>query len=395
MNFYLVEFRQNDTQKSKIIYANDLSDVQNTVLKQGLIVINIKKIKILESKIENKHFILFFKELSLLSEVGLSINACLNELEKAFNQKHLNKAIKALKANLGAGQNLSLAFKEANFGLGLSELTLIKMAENTGELSKVFLQISKLRQGFYENQKKLKKTLHYPIIVLIVLCFAFVFLMLFVVPNFKDLFENMNATLPLITRFMLGSYEFLSVFYLPLIFILVILILSLNLAYKKHFSFALFCDFMLLKLPILSKLIIYNQHYYFFFTFSLLLKSGVSIKQAFELARSGVKNKALGLEIDLVYSNFSKGIALDEAFKKSIYFESMVISMLAVALKSAKLELLSLEIANYYALKQDDLMGIFLSLIEPLMTLFVAILVLLLALGIFLPMWDLSSGANL
>ncbi|EAL6985790.1 type II secretion system F family protein, partial [Campylobacter jejuni] len=85
---------------------------------------------------------------------------------------------------------------------------------------------------------------------------------------------------------------------------------------------------------------------------------------------------------------------LSQAFKKIDIFDSLVFSMLSVAMKSGRLEVLSEEIAKYYQQKSENLMDRFLIFLEPMMTLFVALLVLFLALGIFLPMWELSSGVN-
>ena len=139
---------------------------------------------------------------------------------------------------------------------------------------------------------------------------------------------------------------------------------------------------------------LYNQNYYFFIIFSLLLKSGIPTSKAFKIAYSSIKNRALFSKFKDIENSLSQGIDLSVAFEKVKIFDSVVISMLNVAMKSAKLELLSNEIANFYERKQEDFMDKFLALLEPLMTLVVGILVLFLALGIFLPLWELGSGVK-
>lgn len=325
-----------------------------------------------------------------MCEVGLSVQEAIKELYLM----HSCKIMKKILDNLILAQNLNQAFENANFGLNRAELALIKTAEKTGKISEVFSQISKLREKSLESQKQLKKAFRYPTLVFLSIIGAFLFLMLFVVPNFKDLFENLGASLPFITHVMLEIYNFLDSYGIFCIFLFVVFIVMLILAYKNFHSFAFSCDFLFLKIPLISRLIIYNQNYYFFMVFSLLLKNGISISKAFDLAIIGLENKFLIFQYKKLFSFIDSGLELSQAFKKIDIFDSLVFSMLSVAMKSGRLEVLSEEIAKYYQQKSENLMDRFLVFLEPMMTLFVAFLVLFLALGIFLPMWELSSGVN-
>lgn len=146
--------------------------------------------------------------MALLCEAGLSVQEGIGQLHTMHSCKIMKKVLE----NLILAQNLSQAFDNANFGLNRAELALIKMAENTGKIGEVFRQISKLREKSMENKRQLKRALRYPALVFSSIIGAFLFLMLFVVPNFKDLFENLGANLPFITRLMLGIYDFLNIY---------------------------------------------------------------------------------------------------------------------------------------------------------------------------------------
>ncbi|HEG6058880.1 TPA: type II secretion system F family protein [Campylobacter jejuni] len=391
MKFYEVEFLKNNQNYTKTIKAENLNTAQAKTLSKNWKIIDIKEIqKSNFQRLKDENFILFFKELALLCEVGLSVQEAIRELYLM----HSCKIMKKILDNLILAQNLNQAFENANFGLNRAELALIKTAEKTGKISEVFSQISKLREKSLESQKQLKKAFRYPTLVFLSIIGAFLFLMLFVVPNFKDLFENLGASLPFITHVMLEIYNFLDDYGIFCIFLFVIFIVMLILAYKNFHSFAFSCDFLFLKVPLISRLIIYNQNYYFFMVFSLLLKNGISISKAFDLAIIGLENKFLIFQYKKLFSFIDSGIELSQAFKKIDIFDSLVFSMLSVAMKSGRLEVLSEEIAKYYQQKSENLMDRFLIFLEPMMTLFVALLVLFLALGIFLPMWELSSGVN-
>ncbi|EAI2515713.1 type II secretion system F family protein [Campylobacter jejuni] len=391
MKFYEVEFLKNNQNYTKTIKAENLNIAQAKALSKNWKIIDIKEIqKSNFQRLKDENFILFFKELALLCEVGLSVQEAIKELYLM----HSCKIMKKILDNLILAQNLNQAFENANFGLNRAELALIKTAEKTGKISEVFSQISKLREKSLESQKQLKKAFRYPTLVFLSIIGAFLFLMLFVVPNFKDLFENLGASLPFITHVMLEIYNFLDDYGIFCIFLFVIFIVMLILAYKNFHSFAFSCDFLFLKVPLISRLIIYNQNYYFFMVFSLLLKNGISISKAFDLAIIGLENKFLIFQYKKLFSFIDSGLELSQAFKKIDIFDSLVFSMLSVAMKSGRLEVLSEEIAKYYQQKSENLMDRFLIFLEPMMTLFVALLVLFLALGIFLPMWELSSGVN-
>ncbi|OEW31536.1 general secretion pathway protein GspF [Campylobacter jejuni] len=391
MKFYEVEFLKNNQNYIKTIKAENLNTAQAKALSKNWKIIDIKEIqKSNFQRLKDENFILFFKELALLCEVGLSVQEAIRELYLM----HSCKIMKKILDNLILAQNLNQAFENANFGVNSAELALIKTAEKTGKISEVFSQISKLREKSLESQKQLKKAFRYPTLVFLSIIGAFLFLMLFVVPNFKDLFENLGVSLPFVTHVMLEIYNFLDDYGIFCILLFVIFIVMLILAYKNFHSFAFSCDFLFLKIPLISRLIIYNQNYYFFMVFSLLLKNGISISKAFDLAIIGLENKFLIFQYKKLFSFIDSGLELSQAFKKIDIFDSLVFSMLSVAMKSGRLEVLSEEIAKYYQQKSENLMDRFLIFLEPMMTLFVALLVLFLALGIFLPMWELSSGVN-
>lgn len=214
----------------------------------------------------------------------------------------------------------------------------------------MFSQISKLREKSLESQKQLKKAFRYPTLVFLSIIGAFLFLMLFVVPNFKDLFENLGASLPFITHVMLEIYIFLDDYGIFCIFLLLFLLLCLFYLIKI-FILLLFLAIFIFKIPLISRLIIYNQNYYFFMVFSLLLKNGISISKAFDLAIIGLENKFLIFQYKKLFSFIDSGFELSRAFKKIDIFDSLVFSMLSVAMKSGRLEVLSEEIAKYYQQK--------------------------------------------
>ncbi|MBK1994049.1 type II secretion system F family protein, partial [Campylobacter novaezeelandiae] len=216
MKTYELSFLENGIKAKKIIKAKSLNMAQALALKQNLNILELTEIKrenFSFFKISNEDFVLFFKEFSFLLEVGLSVLEALKELEKSTFKKELKKTIKKIDENLSLGQSLSEAFKNSRFNLSHSELALIKIAENTGKLSYVFNQIVLIRQKTIKAKKSFIKSIRYPLIVLVSIFISFIFLILFVIPQFKNLFDNFNIELPLITQILLQTYDFLNSYF--------------------------------------------------------------------------------------------------------------------------------------------------------------------------------------
>ena len=392
MRNYRLSYEEDGVKKYINIKAKDKLSAQNKALKMKIKILDIKEHK--ENnfsffKISEEKLVLFFKELSLLCEVGFSVAQALDELK---NDKFLKEKIKILIFNLNNGISLSLAF--GGFNLNKSEISLIKMAENTGKLSETFQKIAILKEKNIKNKKYLKKALQYPLFVFFSAIFAFLFLMLFVVPEFKLIFDEFGANLPFVTKIMIFVYEFLDSYFLYVLLFFIIFVCVIFYFYKKFYYIAFIFDLFLLKIPFIKSMIIYNQNYHFFMVFAMLLKSGVSAMEALNLASFGIKNKFLYKKYEQILFSLKQGLDFQIAFQRVKIFDMAVISMLLVASKSGKLEHMSEEIAKFYEEKQEQLINKFLSLLEPLLTLLVASLVLFLALGVFLPMWELNSINN-
>lgn len=378
---------------SLIINAPNKLIAQKIARQKGLKLAQINEVEIqgfvLRKKLKSVNLTLLFKELSLLLEAGISLQLALNELYQNSENKDIQRFLNRLIVALQSGQNLSSAFENSGFAFDKSELALIKMGENTGDLSFVFLRLSNLREKKLINAKRLKKALSYPLFVFCTLIVVFCALMFFVVPQFQGIFDDFAIELPFITQIMLQIYKFLANSYEIMLILLGIFALFCFVLRKK---FAFVVDKIIVKLPLLGRLIFYHQSTQFFLVFSMLIKSGISVSKALMLAKSSFANAFLAKKCEKISEFCEQGLGLDEAFKKVKIFDSLTVGMLAVAMKSAKLDVMSEKISQFYEAKSEDLMESFLRILEPLLTFFVAVLVLFLALGIFLPMWELNQS---
>lgn len=387
---YRVKLYNSD--KEIIIYAKSKFQAQKIAINKGLKVENIEEANniFFKKRLKDSILLIFYKELSILLDSNISLQNAIKELEKSA-KSDLKIFLNNISKLLNSGQNLTSAFKNSSFYFNNTELTLLELAEHSGELAKIFAKLCELKEKKIENLKKLKKALSYPCFVFITLIFAFCAIILLILPQFKNLFNEFNIELPLITRMFLNFYDFLSEFYLVIIFAFVAFIFIFILLYKNRQDFAYIVDMIISKIPIVSSLIFYSQSSQFFFVLSVLSEANIVALKSVKLASANFQNKFIKQKIKEIQILMEQGLSLELAFDKVKIFDTLVISMLNTAMKSAKLGKICENISRYYEVKLDDKLSIILNLIEPLMTFVVAIGVLFLALGIFLPMWELNS----
>lgn len=390
MKFRLFDNAQNEL----IMCASSEFQAVNKARKKGFKLVKIEPLNLISKhNLSQKEKIFLFYQFALLLGAGLSFVQICADLTHAFSSKNVQIFLKNLQSALQSGQSLSFAF--STLGFKSSEIALIKMGENTGNLSFVFEKLANIEEQNLKYQKQIKKALAYPAFVLLSLILAFCVMILFVIPQFEQIFTEFNATLPFITRFLLATYAFLKEFYFFIILIFLVLVLVFTLFYRHFRSFKFLVHTLFLKVPLVKNLIFYSQNSIFFEIFGLLFKSGVNVIDTLNLAKSSFNNLFLERKIRRVISLCQSGISLEEAFKRINIYDAFVLAMLKTAMKSSKLDVMSEKIASYFKSKQEDLNALFIAFLEPLMTLLVCILVLVLALGIFLPLWQLNEVINL
>ena len=378
--------------KELIIRAKNKFQAQKIAINKGLKLESIEELStnFFKKKIKDSNLAMLYKELSILLEANISLQEAINELQKS-SKKDTKAFLQTISRLLNSGQNLKSAFENSSFYFSKIELVLLELTSHGAELSKIFARLYELKEKRLQNLKKLRKALAYPSFVLLSLISAFCAIVLLILPQFDNLFKEFNVDLPFITTAFLSFYSFLNDFYLYIILAFVIFIFSFLWLYKNNEKFSYTIDLMISKTPILSSLILYSQSAQFFFSLSILSEVNVVALKAIKLASTNFKNKFFKQKITEVEKLIEQGLSLELAFSEVKLFDSIIISMLNTAMKSAKLDEIYKNITKYYELKLDDKLSFMLSLIEPLMTFIVALGVLFLALGIFLPMWELNT----
>jgi type II secretion system protein len=413
MKFFEVEYMANGRRQKMTLKANNRSEAQAIAKNKNAGVIvkvgETKSVPLEEqfadlmskvstflggSKIKINNLIAAFRQLSVMTNAGISIHDSIKEVSKSTEDKRLKAIFATLNDDLNQGQSLTDAITKFKGELGDVVVAMVKLGESTGNMSESLHKLSEILQEVWENQRKFKKALRYPIIVMSAMAIAFIILMLFVVPQFREIFEQLGAKLPLPTIILLSIESALSNYGLYILGGFVATIYITKYFYKNNTDFKYKFDKFLLKVYLINKIIFYSTMNRFNLIFTELVRAGIPIADALETATLTVENQDIHDKLATIKIAVSRGVSLTEAFSDTQLYESMLIQMLSAGEKGGAIDAMLEKITDYYKAKFSDLVDNISSYVEPIMLLFMAGMVILLALGIFMPMWDLGNAVQ-
>ncbi len=345
----------------------------------------------LKKRVPLEPYIASLRQLGVMLDAGISLNQCFEEVVNTTEHRQTREIFRQISQRIEAGESIGNAFEEYTYELGNVSAAIIKLGEQTGTLSEEVNKLANILEELHENRKKLKKALRYPAIVFTVMIIAFVTVIQLVVPQFKEMFEEYDTELPYPTQLLLGLQEFISQNGLFLLGGIVLLVALHSFFYQQKGRYKYFVDTYILRLYLIGKTTRLSMTGRYIFVFNKLTNSGVPIIKALAIAENIIENDYLKTRFATIKESIEEGRSLTEGFQKSEEFESMVIQMIKAGESSGSLNPMLVKVDKYYSEKYSDLVDNISTYIEPIMIIVLAGFLLLLALGIFLPMWSMAD----
>jgi len=350
---------------------------------------NIKK-----KKIKPDALIASIRQLAVMTNAGISIYDSLSEIAKSTQDENLKLVFSKLAEDINSGHSLSKSMENFHFELGNLTIAMVQLGEKTGNLDESLYSLADMLEEIRANVIKFKKAMAYPRNVMIAMAIAFTVLISYVVPQFKTIFEELGANLPLPTQILL-TLEHLFNNYGP--YVLAILFTSFMIFKylinnNKNIKFA--WHKTLLKTYLIKNIIMYATLSRFTLVFSELIRAGIPIAEALDTSISMIDNLPLKHKLSTVRAAVEKGSALNKGLEDTKLFENMIIQMIKAGEDSGTLDTMIKKVAEYFKMRFDAIIDGLSEAIEPLMLLIIACMVILLALGIFLPMWDMGNAVQ-
>ncbi len=345
-------------------------------------------------KIKIPNLVAATKQLAVMTSAGISIHDSIKEVANASEDASLKQIFGVMNEDLNAGLSLTESSKKFQTQLGDVFIAMVSLGERTGNMAESLTKLSEMMQELWDNKMKFKKAMRYPTTIMIALAVAFTVLMLYVVPKFREIFEELGADLPAPTRLLLGIEYALSNYGFLILGGLIAAIMALKWSYKRNEQFKNGWDKYILKVYLFGKIIFYSTMSRFMLIFTELVRAGIPIADSLDTAVLMVDNTELKRKLSTLKIAVQQGVSLTDAFRNTEIFESMLIQMISAGEKSGSLDQMLGNVSDYYKMKFNDIIDNISSYVEPILLLFMAGMVLLLALGIFMPMWDLGKAVK-
>ena len=342
-----------------------------------------------QQKIKLEKKVIFFRLLATMVNAGLSIMKAITILDKQEKDPILKRAYENILTGIRWGKNLSQTLRDYGDNFTDAECSIIESGEKTGKLNLSLIQLADQVEKVASISKKLKGALMYPAAIVVVMIASIMVLMTMVVPKIVEIFGD-KSKLPPLTQFLIATSDFF-VGYWWLIIIGLITLLGFVSFWKKTVTWKYKFDRIMLRLPIMGKVLQKVILSKFSRVLSNLLSSGISIVESLRIVSDVVGNEVYRQRILLLREDIKKGIKIGESLEDDSLFPEMLVQMIKVGEETAKLDTIILKIADFYDEEVDTTINSINKLLEPIIIVSMAVVVGFIAVGIMQPIMNMAD----
>lgn len=380
--------------------ANNQDSLVEVLMRRGIMPTEIKATKdggdavdlaaIFAPKLPLDELVIFARQMYSLTKAGIPMIRAIKGLSESSSHKKMKQVLNDIVVLLNSGNTLSTAMHAHPTVFSNIFVSIVRVGENTGRLDDSFLQIANYLELEMDTRRRIVSATRYPIFVLLAISAAMVILNIFVIPTFANMFNKFGVELPWATRALLASSSFFVNYWHVLLVFVTGLVIGLKYyvtTEKGRYQWG----FIRIRMPIIGSIIEKALLSRFARSFSLMLRGGVPLNSSLSLVSSAVDNAWMETRILAMRSGIEQGKSLTITASESGMFTPLILQMISVGDETGQVDELLLEAAQFYEREVDYELQSLTAKIEPILIGVVAIMVLILALGIFVPMWDMMS----
>ena len=335
---------------------------------------------------------LFSRQMYTLLKAGVPIMRALAGLQESSRNPAFTAMLQDLRESLDSGRELSTAMRHHPKIFSPFYLSMVQVGEMTGMLDQTFLRLYEHLEFEKDMRERIKSAVRYPMFVVVAMAVALVIVNLFVIPAFAKVFAGFHTELPLMTRILMGFSDFMVNSWPFLLALLIGAVVAFR-AWINTVEGRYKWDRLKLHLPIAGEIIMKGTLSRFSRSLALSFKSGIPIVQALNTVGMVVDNEYMRSKIEQMRDGVERGESILRTANATGVFNATVLQMIAVGEETGDMDGLMFEVAGMYQREVEYEIKNLSANIEPIMIVALGVLVLILALGIFLPMWDLGKAA--
>lgn len=350
------------------------------------------EINIFPKKVSLDELIIFCRQMNALTRAGIPIIRAMKGLAESTRSELLSETLADVTSRLESGINLASSMQAHPKVFSELFISMIHVGENTGQLEDAFKQLSESLELERDTRKRVKQATRYPTMVISAIAVALFVVNMFVIPQFAAVFAKFGAELPVPTKILVATSEFTVDYWWLVLALIVAAVFGFRrwvATEKGHYEW----DRRKLRFPIIG--VLFEQITLSRFTrnFAMMLKAGMPITHALAIAAEASGNRFIATRILDMKSSIERGDSLLRSARQTEVFTPLVLQMIAVGEETGAIDSLLNEVADFYDEEADYSLKRLAESIEPLLIVAMGVIVLILALGVFLPIWDLGSAA--
>ena len=394
-----VAYDKNGKQVKGYFDAFRRMDVESFLTAQGYKILDIKAKKIskagefftFSNEMKYKDLVFFLTQLSTYIKSGIPLTESLVMIENQTKDKKKKDLYKRIVYELNTGANFSEALARQGNVFPKLLINMLKTSELTGNLTESLDDMAAYYKTADSNRKQVISALTYPSVVLVISIAVLTFLLIFIIPKFQSIFDQLGSNLPGITLFLINMSTFLQNNVIKIVLAIFAGIIIIVMLYRHVKKFRYCVQWVAMHIPVIKDVLIDNEVVMFTKTFSSLIRHDVFITDSIEMLGKITNNEIYKDIIKEAVTNLSAGAGLSPAFENKWAFPRIAYEMLVTGEKTGRLGVMMENVANYYEEEQKNLIQRLKSLIEPVMIIVLAFIVGVILLAIFIPMFSIYS----
>jgi MSHA biogenesis protein MshG len=345
-----------------------------------------------EPGIGHTDVLLFCRHMYTLLKAGVPIMGALKGLQESTENAAFSRLVQDLREHLDSGHELSVCLARHPRAFNAFYVSMVRVGELTGRLEEVFLRLFNHMEFERFMRDQVKSAVRYPAFVVATMAVAIVIINLFVIPAFARIYQGFKTELPVITKILIAFSNFMVAWWPIMLLGLVAAVLGVR-AYVNTPAGRLAWDRFKIRIPIAGVIVLKATMARFARSFALAIRSGVPAVQALTMVAATVENVHIARKIEAMREGVERGDSVLRTAVATGIFTPIVLQMVAVGEETGALDDLMTEIADMYQREVEYDLKSLASQIEPVLVVGLGVLVLILALGVFLPIWDLGTAA--
>ena len=344
------------------------------------------------AKIALNDQIFLCRQMYTLLKAGVPILQALSGLRETTQNPALARILGSVSDGLDSGLDLTTALsRHPEFSTLF--VSMVQVGESTGSLAESFQQLAIYLEREKDTRDRVKQALRYPTVVMGAIVVAMFFINIFVIPAFARVYAGLRAELPIFTKMLIASSNFF-VAHWPVLLVGMVSLFVAARVYVRSPNGRYRWHRLKLRLPIVGNLMMQAALARFGRSLATTLRAGVPLVQAFTVVSRAIDNEFIGARVLQIRDGIERGDTITRTATATGLFPPLVLQMIAVGEETGAVDELLLEVADYYDRELDYSLKNLSSAIEPILIGVIGVMVLILALGVFLPMWDLAAAAR-